>query len=84
MQISTNAAKTRKHLSVESIIPGNGNGRASSKAVMGAPSPYPCEMEDLSIDYTKEDGFMKGFLLALPISALLWAAVILGINTVFF
>lgn len=42
------------------------------------------QMENLSVDYTQENKFFKGFLLALPVSVLFWGITILGIHSLFF
>lgn len=40
--------------------------------------------EKCTINYSKESGFFKGLLLALPVSTLMWVAIIWGIKALIF
>lgn len=41
------------------------------------------QLEKIGIDYTKENGFFKGFLYALPASLLFWALFIWAIRELY-
>jgi len=40
--------------------------------------------DQFTINYTQESRYFKGFLLALPVSMLMWVGIILGIRAIFF
>lgn len=42
------------------------------------------DWEHLSINYTHENRFFKGFFFALPVSILMWVAIIWGIKALIF
>lgn len=84
LSISSSGYQNCESIPTETIISEYHTLRTKSKKVMKHHPMNSLQMEDLSIDYTKENKFFKGFLLALPVCALIWGITILGIKSLFF
>jgi hypothetical protein len=82
--ISSNAYQNHESVLTETVISEYNTLLGKSEMAIENLPINNLQMEDLSVDYTQENKFFKGFLLALPIATLLWGITILGIKSLFF